>query len=270
MELVDPSQRVYFFYKKDPISALAEILMVRKQRPAEYRVVGFQHRGYRASEFCMETLCAVAQTSPEQDSPVDLPSSLDLISSLDLENLVQDHNTPEVIQEPPAPETPNLQDFNSPSETVSPPEKTVPPETEDVSSDAAHFMVSAMIQKFLDKSPVFLDIREQGKVILRLREVERRVSKPQGTDLKTKDLKTKAKEAARSLREELGPISSALLQSDWFVEAAVRNLNIQLQDFNEDRGRRPGRFFSRVLKMFRTRRSRVSPGPLRAYLRSAC
>uniref|UniRef100_A0AAV2MST7 Uncharacterized protein n=1 Tax=Knipowitschia caucasica TaxID=637954 RepID=A0AAV2MST7_KNICA len=209
-------------------------------------------------------------TSPEQDSPVNLSSSLDLISSLDLESLVQNHNTPEVIQEPPAPETPNLQDFNSPSETVSPPEKTVPPETEEVSSDAAHFMVSAMIQKLLDKSPVYLDIREQGKVILRLREVERRVSMPQGTDLKTKDLETKAKEAARSLREELGPISSALLQSDWFVEAVVRNLNIQLQDFDEDPGQRPGRFFLRVLKMFRTRRSRVSPGPLRAYLRSAC
>uniref|UniRef100_A0AAV2KDE1 Uncharacterized protein n=1 Tax=Knipowitschia caucasica TaxID=637954 RepID=A0AAV2KDE1_KNICA len=216
------------------------------------------------------TLCAVAQTSPEQDSPVDLPSSLDLISALDLVSLVQDRNPPEVIQKPPAPETPNLQDFNSPSETVSPPEKTVPPETEDVSSDAAHFMVSTMIRKLLDKSPVFLDIREQGKVILRLREVERRVSMPQGTDLKTKDLKARAKEAARSLLEELGPISSALLQSDWFVEAAVRNLNIQLEDFSEeDRGRRPGRFFSRVFKLFRIRRSRVSPGPLRAYLRSA-
>uniref|UniRef100_A0AAV2KH37 Uncharacterized protein n=1 Tax=Knipowitschia caucasica TaxID=637954 RepID=A0AAV2KH37_KNICA len=95
---------------------------------------------------------------------------------------------------------------------------------------------------------------------------------PQRTDLKIKDLKTKAKEAARSLREELGPISSALLQSDWFVEAPVRNLNIQLQDFSEeDRGRRPlNLFFSQVFKMFRTRRSRVSPGPLRAYLRSAC
>uniref|UniRef100_A0AAV2JYZ1 Uncharacterized protein n=1 Tax=Knipowitschia caucasica TaxID=637954 RepID=A0AAV2JYZ1_KNICA len=213
----------------------------------------------------------VVETPPEQDSPVDLPSSLDLISSLDLESLVQDRNTPEVIQEPPAPETPNLQDFNSPSETVSPPEKTVPPETEDVSSDAAHFMVSTMIQKLLDKSPVSLYIREQGKVILRLRDVERRVSMSQGTDLKTKDLKTKANEAARSLREELGPISSALLQSDWFVEAAVRNLNIQLENFgDEDGGRRPGCFFSRVFKMFRIRKSRVSPGPLRAYIRSAC
>uniref|UniRef100_A0AAV2MK61 Uncharacterized protein n=1 Tax=Knipowitschia caucasica TaxID=637954 RepID=A0AAV2MK61_KNICA len=149
----------------------------------------------------------VGQTSPEQDSPVDPPSSLDFISSPDLASLVQD--TPEVIQEPPAPETPNLKNFNSPSETVR-------------------------------------------------------------TDLKTKDLKAGAKEAARSLQEELGPISSALLQSDWFVEAAVRNLNIQLEDFSdEDRGRRPGRFFSRVFKMFRTRRSRVSPGPLRAYIRSA-
>uniref|UniRef100_A0AAV2JTJ3 Uncharacterized protein n=1 Tax=Knipowitschia caucasica TaxID=637954 RepID=A0AAV2JTJ3_KNICA len=155
--------------------------------------------------------------------------------------VIRDRNTPEVIQEPPAPETPNLQNFHSPSETVSPPEKTVPPETGDVSSDAAHFMVSTMIRKLLDKYPVSLDIREQGKVILRLREVERRVSMPQGTDLKTKDLKTKAKEVAKSLREELGHISSALPQSNWFVEAAVRNLNIQLQDFDEDRGRRPGR-----------------------------
>uniref|UniRef100_A0AAV2JWT2 Uncharacterized protein n=1 Tax=Knipowitschia caucasica TaxID=637954 RepID=A0AAV2JWT2_KNICA len=122
-----------------------------------------------------------------------------------------------------------------------------------------------MIRKLLDKSPVSLDIREQGKVILRLREVERRVSMPQGTDLKTKDLKTKAKGAARNLWEELGPISTALLQSNWFVEAAVRNLNIQLQDFDE-----ANNFFLRVLKMFRTRRSRVSPGPLRAYLRSVC
>ncbi|CAL1568645.1 unnamed protein product [Knipowitschia caucasica] len=127
-----------------------------------------------------------------------------------------------------------------------------------------------MIRKLLDKSPVSLDIREQGKVILRLREVERRVSMPRGTDLKTKDLKTKAKEAARSLREELGPISSPQLQSDWFVEAAVRYLNLQLTYFSvEDSGRRPGRVFSRVFKMFRIRRSRVSPGPLRVYLRSA-
>uniref|UniRef100_A0AAV2M8A4 Phosphoinositide phospholipase C n=1 Tax=Knipowitschia caucasica TaxID=637954 RepID=A0AAV2M8A4_KNICA len=49
---------------------------------------------------------------------------------------------------------------------------------------------------------------------------------PQGTDLKTKDLKTGAKEAARSLREELGPISTALLQSDWFVEAAMNNIGM--------------------------------------------
>uniref|UniRef100_A0AAV2LP96 Uncharacterized protein n=1 Tax=Knipowitschia caucasica TaxID=637954 RepID=A0AAV2LP96_KNICA len=126
-----------------------------------------------------------------------------------------------------------------------------------------------MIRKLLEKSPVSLDIREQGKVILRLREVEQRVAMPQRTDLKTKDLKAGAKEADRSLQEELGSISSALLQSDWFVEAAVRNLNIQLEDFS-DKVRRPGRFFSRVFKMFRIRRSRVSPGPLRAYLRSAC
>uniref|UniRef100_A0AAV2LU76 Uncharacterized protein n=1 Tax=Knipowitschia caucasica TaxID=637954 RepID=A0AAV2LU76_KNICA len=127
-----------------------------------------------------------------------------------------------------------------------------------------------MIRKLLEKSPVSLDIREQGKVILRLREVEQRVAMPQRTDLKTKDLKAGAKEAARSLQEELGSISSALLQSDWFVEAVVRNLNIQLEDFSDKgRGRRPGRFFSRVFKMFRIRRSRVSPGPLRAYLRSA-
>uniref|UniRef100_A0AAV2K922 Uncharacterized protein n=1 Tax=Knipowitschia caucasica TaxID=637954 RepID=A0AAV2K922_KNICA len=147
------------------------------------------------------TLCTVAPTSPEQDSPVDLPSSLDSISSLDLVSLVQDRNTPEVIQESPAPETPNLQDFNSPSETVSSLEKTNPPETQDVSSDAVHFLVSTMIRKLLDKSPVSLDIREQGKVISRLREVERRVSMPQETDLKTKDLKAVAKEVARSLQE---------------------------------------------------------------------
>uniref|UniRef100_A0AAV2K654 Uncharacterized protein n=1 Tax=Knipowitschia caucasica TaxID=637954 RepID=A0AAV2K654_KNICA len=127
-----------------------------------------------------------------------------------------------------------------------------------------------MIQHFLNKSPVFLDIREQGRVILQLREVEQRVSMPQGTDLKTKDLKAIAKETARSLREELGPFTSPLLWSEYFLNAAVRHLNFQLEDFiDEDRGRRPRRFFSRLFKMFRIKKNRVSPGPLRAYIRSA-
>uniref|UniRef100_A0AAV2JSS6 Uncharacterized protein n=1 Tax=Knipowitschia caucasica TaxID=637954 RepID=A0AAV2JSS6_KNICA len=217
-----------------------------------------------------ETPCAVAPTSPEQDSPVDLSSSLDLTCSLDLVSLVQDHNPPDIIQVPPSPEHQNLQDFSTSSATVGPIERAVPPETQDISSNNAHFLVSTMIQHFLNKSPVFLDIREQGRVILQLREVERRVSMPQGTDLKTKDLKAIAKETARSLREELGPFTSPLLWSEYFLNSAVRHLNFQLEDFfDEDRGRRPERFFSRVFKLFRIRRNRVSPGPLRAYIRSA-
>ncbi|KAK7888694.1 hypothetical protein WMY93_024254 [Mugilogobius chulae] len=120
-----------------------------------------------------------------------------------------------------------------------------------------------MIKTLLSKTRSFPDAAQQESLIQICRKVESQNLLPEGLQLKTKDLKTVRRAAAKSLLREIGSVSALFAENEDFTELALKqHLTIQLLIFGPNTQR--AGFFSRLFKIFR--KNRIPPGPLHTFL----